>query len=177
MFPFPPVERPLYLVLEGIRYAGKRNPICLADWPPSAKADWQGNRRNFMEKINTAAAQAQAKTSEHTFKQGQMDVSVQLRQLTDHCRVMERQRLAADGFVVRLQIKREDRWITIAWYEYRSGQAARFVNHADGRCSSFKLNLPYQIIKEMANQDFSRNWQTYALIFQAQKQKTMSIQT
>lgn len=157
--PLPAFEQPdLAYVLRGIRYAGGRQAVCLDGVTKKEQSI------RFMEKMNTAAVACQPNCFEPA------EETVYISQINSFCRIVHEE-LGGEscGFIARLQMKKKFLgWHSVATYESRSGRSFRLIENIDGSTSSFRLNLPYQIIKHMAIEDFSRNWCSYLAFRQAE---------
>jgi hypothetical protein len=93
-------------------------------------------------------------------------ISVSIDQLGNHCRMVAAERFGANfDSNTRLQTSLLGGWTTIACYETRLGQSSRFVYQKDGTQLQYKLDLPAKVIREMAAEDFKRNYNGYLATF------------
>jgi hypothetical protein len=93
-------------------------------------------------------------------------INVSIEQLGNHCRVVAAERFGVNfDSNTRLQTSLLGGWTTIACYETRLGQSFRFVYQKDGSQLQYKLDLPATVIKEMAAEDFKRNYNGYLANF------------
>ena len=91
---------------------------------------------------------------------------------SDSCRVSE---IALGGeahaFSINLQIKSGKEWKTIANYQFQGGKSVRTTYALSGVTSSMVINLPSDIVKEMAYEDFNRNWKTRIELYRSNAEK------
>jgi hypothetical protein len=71
-------------------------------------------------------------------------------------------------FSAKLQILIQGRWETAAAYQYQNGRASLNCHHANGNVQPMQLDLPAGIVREMAREDFNRNWEHYLQEFNRQ---------
>lgn len=89
---------------------------------------------------------------------------VEVRQFARNCRlvVIDFPSAPAD-FTLNLQVMEAGLWNTVASYESRNGRSVRSIYGREGVTSSMVLNLPATVVKQMAVEDFSRNWANHAV--------------
>jgi len=92
----------------------------------------------------------------------QKDLEQLLVQLNENVRVTSKE-ASTDraSFVIALQTKIQNQWITVASYESKRGRIARFLFRQNGARQEFSLQLPQFVVRNMALQDFTRNHQNY----------------
>lgn len=66
------------------------------------------------------------------------------------------------AFAINLEQNLQDRWTVIASYKSQRGHTARYLYRMNGLRKEFNLQLPEQVVKNMAMQDFQRNYKSYA---------------
>lgn len=64
-------------------------------------------------------------------------------------------------FSITVEARLNGEWRAMASYECRHGQTTRHLYTKDGECKSMELELPPYVVKEMAKEDFIRNWTDY----------------
>jgi len=134
----PAQSSPIALILYRLRHAGNRPSVQL---PAPVKA-------------------VHSPTSE-TSEPG-VEARMFITKLAESCRVVLTQAGENDlYFNTRLQANIEGRWTTIAAYESGQMRATRYVYGSDGKGEPLEMNLPPAVVREMAREDFSRNWQSY----------------
>ena len=67
----------------------------------------------------------------------------------------------ARSIPVKQQESFDIQWISIASYQSRRGHTVRYLNRKSGERQQFNLELPAFVVKNMALQDFKRNYQNY----------------
>ena len=77
----------------------------------------------------------------------------------------------AHAFSINLQVKDGKQWKTIANYHFQGGKSVRTTYAKSGVTSSMVINLPADIVKEMAYEDFNRNWQTRIELYESDAEK------
>lgn len=70
-----------------------------------------------------------------------------------------------DCFSVKIEARIDGTWLTLANYECNFGRTTRHLYNRDGEIKSMDLDLPPFVVKEMAKEDFVRNWNSYVNIF------------
>jgi hypothetical protein len=89
-----------------------------------------------------------------------------INKLNERCRVVTSEsRGDMSWFWAELQISVNGQWKTAACYQYESGNAMMSSHYANGAVRPLRLNLPCGIVREMATEDFNRNWATYMTEF------------
>ncbi|MGD9683395.1 MAG: hypothetical protein AB7W16_19695 [Candidatus Obscuribacterales bacterium] len=87
---------------------------------------------------------------------------VEVRQYASNCRLVVIDFPSAPSdFTLNLQVIEAGLWTTIAAYESRTGRSVKTTFGRDGVTSSMVLNLPATVVKQMAVEDFSRNWASH----------------
>ncbi len=64
-------------------------------------------------------------------------------------------------FSITVEARWNGQWKPMASYECRHGQTTRHLYNKNGEVKSMELDLPPHVIKEMAREDFVRNWNSY----------------
>lgn len=64
-------------------------------------------------------------------------------------------------FDIKLLVMQRGYWCAIASYSYKYGQARRCIYYANGDRQPCFLDLPPQVVLEMAREDFTRHWLDY----------------
>ncbi|MBI1272244.1 hypothetical protein GC174_17590 [bacterium] len=91
---------------------------------------------------------------------------------SDCCRVTEVDFNGVGGaFSVNLQARIDGQWKTIASYQFRNGQSVRTTYARTGVSSSMVINLPATVVREMAYEDFSRNWRNRIRLYETGERK------
>lgn len=91
---------------------------------------------------------------------------------SDGCRVTEVDFNGVGGaFSVNLQARIDGQWKTIASYQFRNGQSVRTTYARVGVSSSMVINLPATVVREMAYEDFSRNWRNRIRLYETGERK------
>lgn len=70
-----------------------------------------------------------------------------------------------DCFSVKIEARIDGDWMTLANYECNFGRTTRHLYNREGEVRSMDLDLPPFVVKEMAREDFVRNWNSYVNIF------------
>lgn len=118
------------------------------------------NKRNSADFGNFAAEQ-QVDTLVDLVQHNK-DIEQLLVQLSETVRVTSKEETRdRASFVIALQTKLQNQWITVASYESKRGQTARFLFRQNGGRQEFTLQLPQFVVRNMALQDFTRNYQNY----------------
>ncbi|HNB23765.1 MAG TPA: hypothetical protein PKZ32_15225, partial [Candidatus Melainabacteria bacterium] len=68
-------------------------------------------------------------------------------------------------FSVTVEARWNGQWKPMASYECRHGQTTRHLYNKHGEIKSMELDLPPYVVKEMAKEDFLRNWNAYVSNF------------
>lgn len=68
-------------------------------------------------------------------------------------------------FSITVEARWNGQWKPMASYECRHGQTTRHLYNKSGEVKSMELDLPPHVIKEMAREDFVRNWNSYVTRF------------
>lgn len=68
-------------------------------------------------------------------------------------------------FSITVEARWNGQWKPMAAYECRHGQTIRHLYNKNGEIKSMELDLPPYVVKEMAREDFVRNWNAYVNIF------------
>lgn len=68
-------------------------------------------------------------------------------------------------FSITVEARWNGQWKPMAAYECRHGQTTRHLYNKNGEVKSMDLDLPPYVVKEMAREDFARNWNAYVNIF------------
>jgi hypothetical protein len=96
--------------------------------------------------------------------QGQTWISVS--KITETCQILVADPGDTDTvFSIRLQLRKQGQWVTIAAYESHFGKNVRYVYRQDGSRVPFQMDLPAQVIKSMAKEDFASHWRAYEKAF------------
>jgi hypothetical protein len=64
-------------------------------------------------------------------------------------------------FSITVEARWNGQWKPMASYECRHGQTTRHLYSKNGEIKSMELDLPPHVVKEMAREDFVRNWNSY----------------
>lgn len=64
-------------------------------------------------------------------------------------------------FETVLQVLQAGRWSTVAAYAYENGTARRWLHYSNGDKYPISMDLPADVVFEMAREDFTRNWLIY----------------
>jgi len=92
----------------------------------------------------------------------QVEARMLVMQFSSYCRGIETKSAArADAFLSKLELSVDGAWKTIAVYESSGYSSVRHMFGASGSRESLVMDLPSEIVREMARQDFNRNWQEY----------------
>jgi len=106
-----------------------------------------------------AASQPEMGRVQDNFSPTVITSEVEVRQYAHNCRLVVIDFPSAPSdFTLNLQVLEAGSWTTIAAYESRNGRSVKTTYGRDGVTSSMVLNLPATVIKQMAVEDFSRNW-------------------
>ncbi|HEY9785805.1 MAG TPA: hypothetical protein V6D17_10415 [Candidatus Obscuribacterales bacterium] len=90
--------------------------------------------------------------------------------LADYCRVLVGDSPSnSRDFSIRLQAHVMDSWRTIAAYYARNGRIARVLYRIDGRRKQIDVELPDDSVREMAEDDFTKNWERHYRGYMMQK--------
>lgn len=101
------------------------------------------------------------------FASVEVETRVFIERLAENCRILSADVPAeAAVFSIKLQAQASGLWRTIASYDCRLDRATRHVYRPDGSKDYFDMDLPVSVVKEMAWEDFRRNWQVYCIAFQ-----------
>jgi hypothetical protein len=68
-------------------------------------------------------------------------------------------------FSITVETRWNGQWKPMASYECRHGQTTRHLYNKQGEIRSMELDLPPYVVKEMAREDFIRNWNAYVNSF------------
>ncbi|MBX9950379.1 MAG: LysM peptidoglycan-binding domain-containing protein, partial [Candidatus Obscuribacterales bacterium] len=68
-------------------------------------------------------------------------------------------------FSITVEARWNGQWKPMASYECRHGQTTRHLYNKHGEIKSMELDLPPYVVKEMAREDFVRNWNAYVNCF------------
>lgn len=83
-------------------------------------------------------------------------------ELSEVCRVSCSVRgSVSTQFYVKLQTGMLGSHSTIASYESSGGKTVRILYNRDGSSSQMQIDLPPEVVRDMAKRDFRRNWQRY----------------
>lgn len=94
--------------------------------------------------------------------------------LAEYVRVFVAQSpVSINDFSVRLQANVMGTWRTIAAYYARSGRIARVLYRIDGRRKQIDVELPEASVREMAEDDFTRNWERHYRGYMMQKPSSL----
>jgi hypothetical protein len=97
-----------------------------------------------------------------------------IEKLAANCRIVSADVPAeASIFSIKLQTQATGLWRTIASYDCRLDRATRHVYRPDGSRDYFDMDLPVSVVKEMAWEDFRRNWQVYCIAFECACQSAL----
>ena len=92
----------------------------------------------------------------------EVEARMLIQRLAENCRILSADAPSdAFSYSIKLQSEVDGRWTTIASYECGLNWAARYLYHRDGRREHLDLDLPVSVVREMAKEDFLRNWATY----------------
>ncbi|MCA9804334.1 MAG: LysM peptidoglycan-binding domain-containing protein, partial [Cyanobacteria bacterium HKST-UBA02] len=106
-----------------------------------------------------AASQPEMGRVQDNFSPTVITSEVEVRQYAHNCRLVVIDFPSAPSdFTLNLQVIEAGLWTTIAAYESRNGRSVKTTYGRDGVTSSMVLNLPANVVKQMAVEDFSRNW-------------------
>lgn len=117
----------------------------------------------FPKEHDTTAQSSRFKEEECIFEPDQsFNTNVAVVLLADYCRVLSAESPQnANDFSIRLQAYVMETWRTIAAYYSRNGRIARVLYRIDGRRKQIDVELPELSVKEMAEDDFTRNWERH----------------
>lgn len=91
---------------------------------------------------------------------------ISVSKITETCQILVADPGDTDTvFSIRLQLRRQGQWVTIAAYESRFGKNVRYVYRQDGSRVPFQMDLPALVIKSMAREDFASHWRSYEKAF------------
>lgn len=122
-------------VLQGIRLSGARQSVSLRDL-----------------EVQLAPATKPSKMA--------AEVNAIINRLADSARIITKLD-SAESFNCELQLLNDGNWKTVIAYEYQRGAGKRYSCYNDGFKRPFNMDLPVSIVREMAKEDFQRNWSTY----------------
>lgn len=111
------------------------------------------------------ATQCTAETDFLSMAPERNDAHSSIQRLSHSCRINSVENCSDDAFVSKLEMQIGDEWITVATYDYRHGHAFRYIHRKNGSIAAFPMDLPLEIVREMASEDFARNWTTYCIDF------------
>lgn len=72
-------------------------------------------------------------------------------------------------FSITVEARWNGQWKPMASYECRHGQTTRHLYNKHGEIKSMELDLPPYVVKEMAREDFIRNWNGYVNSFMGEE--------
>lgn len=108
------------------------------------------------------ASPALTAASQQANRQMEIEARMLINKLSDCCRIMvAAPSTVSETFMIRLQATVDARWTTIAAYESRIGKTVRFTYNPDGSRTPFHMDLPAAVVRDMAEEDFKRNWRHY----------------
>lgn len=82
--------------------------------------------------------------------------------LSENCRLVK---FNGEGFVTRIELLREDKWVPVVTYEIFDDVSMRHEHLPEGRKRSVRIDLPPAAATELASNDLTANWQQYCSKF------------
>ncbi|MFN8550446.1 MAG: hypothetical protein U0103_03070 [Candidatus Obscuribacterales bacterium] len=107
--------------------------------------------------IDLTRKPAPAKASPHC----KIDRQMSIEKLWERCRMILTDN---DDTSYSIKLQRdtlESRWTTVAAYESKNGKTVRWTYKIDGARTCLEVGLPAAVSREMAIEDFQRNWRFY----------------
>lgn len=80
-------------------------------------------------------------------------------------------------FALKLESLRDGRWVKLVAYENIDGRAARYTYSVDTPAKVLCLELPPEVLREMACEDLQRNWHFYQDHYYGFRRATASLET
>src|SRR5262249_39932153 len=95
---------------------------------------------------------------------------LETRNLASDCRLIVSESSGANSrSSIRLQCKINSVWQVIASYDCAGGRSARTRYASNGNTSRMNLNLPQAVVRQMALEDFTRNFRFHQDAFRANR--------
>jgi hypothetical protein len=114
---------------------------------------------------------APAKATPHC----KVDRQMAIEKLWDRCRMILTDN-DDSSYSIKLQRDTlEGKWTTVASYESKGGKTLRWTYKIDGTKNCLEVGLPAAVSREMAIEDFQRNWRFYYNRYTAIKTDTLEL--
>ena len=123
---------------------------------------------DFSRRSTASAAPA---ASAHCKVERQMSIQ----KLADRCRMISTDNNDT-AYSIKLQIESDGKWSTVSSYESKGGKTLRYTYKIDGSKSCLEVGLPAAVSREMAVEDFQRNWRFYHKRFNSIKTDTVELE-
>ncbi|HEY9679939.1 MAG TPA: hypothetical protein V6C76_18195 [Drouetiella sp.] len=104
-----------------------------------------------------------------------IDRKMVIEKIIDHCRMIMTDN-PDKSYGIKLQRESVDgKWITVAAYECKEGKTYRYTYKVDGSKNCLEVGLPASVSREMAIEDFQRNWRFYYNRYTSMKTDTLEL--
>jgi hypothetical protein len=104
-----------------------------------------------------------------------VDRQMSIEKLWDRCRMILTENDDTSYSIKLQRDTQEGRWATVAAYESKDGKTLRWTYKIDGSKNCLEVGLPSAVSREMAIEDFQRNWRFYYNRYTAIKTDTLEI--
>ncbi len=104
-----------------------------------------------------------------------VDRQMSIQKLSDRCRMILTDNNDT-AYSIKLQIEAVGKWSTVSSYESKGGKTLRYTYKVDGSKSCLEVGLPAAVSREMAVEDFQRNWRFYHKRFNTFKTDTLELE-
>jgi hypothetical protein len=147
----------LSATIHQIQYAGQRRPLSLP------QIDQLIESRQLFKRMSDAASANESAQRQgcDTGCSGSHKSRPIVYPINGQARIVTTTDGGSTEFTICLQIYCYGVWATVVCYEYRRGHGRRYIYYAHGAISAFNMDLPPNVMAEMAGEDFQRNWQAY----------------
>ncbi len=134
-------------------------------------AELSGKKIDIDLSRKPAPAPTPAKASPHC----KVDRKMSIETLADRCRMILTDN-DDSSYSIKLQRDAlEGKWTTVASYESKGGKTLRWTYKIDGSRNCLEVGLPAAVSREMAIEDFQRNWRFYYNRYTAIKTDTLEL--
>jgi hypothetical protein len=130
------------------------------------------NNTNITKPPTGFPPQKRLRTNQTKLQDCAAQEDVEITKLSSYCRVLKyASKNNSQESMFYLQIFNQTTWQTIATYLVQTNQAKRVKHFCDGSSQETNLKLPFNVAKELSENDFQRNWRNYTEVYFNHKEK------
>ena len=107
--------------------------------------------------------------------QCRVDRQMTIEKLSEKCRMIMTDNNDT-SYSIKLQRDYNAKWVTVATYDSKDSKVLRYTYKVDGSKNCLEVGLPAAVSREMATEDFQRNWRFYYNRYTSVKTDTLELE-